>query len=83
MPVRKPRSVNIADAKARLSELVELASGGAEIVISRHGQPRARLVPLVPTLSRVPGLGAGAWKYSPDFDAPLAPATQALFEEDL
>lgn len=40
------RSVNLADAKARLSELVSKAEGGHETVITRRGQPVARLVPI-------------------------------------
>ena len=38
-------SVNLADAKARLSELVERAARGEEVRITRRGKPAARLVP--------------------------------------
>jgi prevent-host-death family protein len=38
-------SINLADAKARLSELVERAAQGEEICITRRGRPVARLVP--------------------------------------
>lgn len=37
------RQVNIAEAKAKLSELVDAASRGEEIVLARHGKPMARL----------------------------------------
>jgi len=40
------RAVNLADAKARLSELVSKAERGVETVITRRGQPVARLVPI-------------------------------------
>jgi prevent-host-death family protein len=40
------RQVNIAEAKAKLSELVEAASRGEEIVLARHGKPMARLSPV-------------------------------------
>jgi prevent-host-death family protein len=53
--VALPRPVNIADAKARLPELVERAARGEEIVIARNGEPRARLVPLPAARKRVPG----------------------------
>ena len=66
-----PKPVNIADAKARLPELVERAASGEEIVIARNGMPRARLVPLAPRERRVPGHGAGQWEVSEDFNAPL------------
>ncbi|MSQ72374.1 MAG: type II toxin-antitoxin system prevent-host-death family antitoxin [Betaproteobacteria bacterium] len=39
-------AVNLADAKARLSELVSKAESGVETVITRRGQPVARLVPI-------------------------------------
>jgi antitoxin (DNA-binding transcriptional repressor) of toxin-antitoxin stability system len=35
--------VNLADAKARLSELVELAVSGERIVITRRGKPVAEM----------------------------------------
>jgi prevent-host-death family protein len=38
--------VNIAEAKAKLSELLDRALGGEEIVIARAGKPLARLAPL-------------------------------------
>jgi prevent-host-death family protein len=42
-----PVQIPISDAKARLSELAEIASGGEEIILTVHGEPKARLVPLV------------------------------------
>ena len=40
--------VSIAEAKARLSELVETAAGGTPIEITKRGKPIARIVPIVP-----------------------------------
>jgi prevent-host-death family protein len=40
------KSVSLADAKARLSALVEEAHAGEEVCITRHGKPMARLVPV-------------------------------------
>ena len=40
------RAVNLADAKTHLSELVSKAESGVETVITRRGQPVARLVPI-------------------------------------
>jgi len=34
---------NLSEAKSSLSELVQLAASGEEIVITMHGQPMARL----------------------------------------
>jgi prevent-host-death family protein len=38
--------INLADAKARLSELVDLAQRGEEVEIIRRGKPVARLIPV-------------------------------------
>jgi prevent-host-death family protein len=77
MPLRK--AVNIADAKARLPELVERAAGGEEIIIARNGEPRARLVPLAAPKPRVPGHGAGQWEIAGDFNEPLPADLLAAF----
>jgi prevent-host-death family protein len=79
MPILK-EIINIAEAKARLPELVERASQGETIVIARHGEPQARLVPLEPAPRRQPGLGAGQWTLIGDFDAPLPDDLQRAFE---
>jgi prevent-host-death family protein len=39
-------TIAVREAKARFSALVERAASGEEIVITWHGQPRARLLPL-------------------------------------
>jgi len=36
-------TVNLAHAKAHLSELLDRVAGGEEIVITRHGKPAAQL----------------------------------------
>lgn len=38
------QTINIADLKARLSEFVELAESGQEVVVCRRNLPVARLV---------------------------------------
>ena len=63
---------NLYDAKTRLSELVDRAAAGEEIVIAKGGRPLARLVPLATrTQPRTLGLLAGEVWVGPDFDAPL------------
>ena len=42
--------VNIQEAKAQLSRLVEEAAAGREIVIAKSGRPIARLVALEPAV---------------------------------
>lgn len=37
--------IGIYDARAKLSELIERVQSGEEVVLTRHGEPVARLVP--------------------------------------
>ncbi|HEY2850284.1 MAG TPA: type II toxin-antitoxin system prevent-host-death family antitoxin [Gemmatimonadaceae bacterium] len=79
--VREP--VSLYDAKTHLSELVDLASSGHEITISKSGKPKARLVPLDPGQGRnlrIPGQGKGI-RVARDFDAPLPAGLLELFGE--
>ena len=48
------RTVNLATAKAQLSELVGCAENGEEVVITRHGRPVARMLPAMPVKQPVP-----------------------------
>jgi prevent-host-death family protein len=50
------QSINIAEAKAKLSALIDRAAAGEEIVLSRAGRPVARLMPLEEQTPRQPGL---------------------------
>ena len=36
-------TVNLANAKARLSELLDKVAGGEDVVITRHGRPVAHM----------------------------------------
>jgi prevent-host-death family protein len=70
--------VNLYDAKTRLSELVERAAQGEEVVIAKSGRPRARLVAIpARTSPRTPGAWKGKVRIGADFDAPL----DELFEQ--
>ena len=51
--------VNIAEAKAKLSALLNRAIAGEEIVIARAGKPLARLVPVEELTRRK----RGAWRH--------------------
>lgn len=75
-----PHTVNLYQAKTHLSELVDRAAGGEEIVIAKAGKPVARLVPLAGvTAGRLPGGWEGTVYIAPDFDAPLPPEVLAAF----
>ena len=62
---------NVAEAKARFSELVQKAMLGEEVIIARDNKPLLKLVPLEsPRRPRKPGSGKGQVLYvAPDFDA--------------
>jgi prevent-host-death family protein len=62
---------NIADAKARFSELVDRALAGDEVIVARDNKPLLKLVPLGETSRRQPGTAKGQIQMAPDFDAPL------------
>ncbi|GGA77537.1 antitoxin [Brucella endophytica] len=47
-------AVNLADAKAHLSELLDQVEAGNSIEITRHGKTVARLVPAEPELKSIP-----------------------------
>ncbi|MEO0035748.1 MAG: hypothetical protein RLZZ501_1771 [Pseudomonadota bacterium] len=73
-------AINLPEAQTSLSQLVERAAAGEEIVIAKAGQPMARLVPLrAAAPARVPGLLRGRIVISPDFDAPLPDETARAF----
>ena len=75
------KPVNIYEAKTRLSELVERAASGEEIIIAKAGKPRARLVPMPAANGpRKPGgWGEGVW-VADDFDAPLPADILSAFQ---
>ncbi|MEQ1617072.1 MAG: type II toxin-antitoxin system prevent-host-death family antitoxin [Terricaulis sp.] len=49
-------SVNIAEAKARLSALIEAAERGEEVVLARAGKPVARITAFAAKPARRPGI---------------------------
>ncbi len=73
--------MNIYQARTQLSKLVDQASKGQDVIISRNGKPVARLTALGRTSQRIQfGLLKGKVRTSADFDAPLSAAVLAEFE---
>jgi prevent-host-death family protein len=65
--------INVAEAKAKLSELLDRALAGEDVVIARSGRPIVRLVPVTERAPRKPGLLRG-WKIPSDvFLEPMDP----------
>jgi prevent-host-death family protein len=75
------RQVDIHEARIHLSQLVDDAAGGEEIIIAKAGKPIARLVALASTRPpRVAGLLKGKIWVAADFDDPLPEEILADFE---
>ena len=61
--------IDIREAKAQLSALIERALRGEEVVIGKAGKPVARLVKYErQEVARRPGALAGQISIAPDFD---------------
>jgi prevent-host-death family protein len=62
--------VGMHEAKTKLSQLVERAERGEEIVITRNGKPAVRLAPIgsVSSLASVRGAWRGRVQLAEDFD---------------
>lgn len=73
-------TVNLYEAKTHLSQLVDRAAAGEEIVIGKAGKPMVRLVPYVaqPPEPRTPGAWKGRVRIHPDFDE-LPPEIEEAF----
>ncbi len=65
-------SVNIYEAKTRLSQLVDQAASGHDVVVKRNGKPLARITRLASAKRPVKfGVLKGKVIIAADFDAPL------------
>ncbi|MEO8124083.1 MAG: type II toxin-antitoxin system prevent-host-death family antitoxin [Burkholderiales bacterium] len=74
-------TVNIYDAKTRLSQLVDKAASGEDVVVSRNGKPLVRITRLEVPKRRIKfGVLKGKLEVPADFDAPLPDEVLAGFE---
>jgi prevent-host-death family protein len=65
--------IPVSEAKGKLTDLVRRAEAGDEVVLTRHGQPTAKIVPIARQASRkekealLEALrGAGKTSFGPD-----------------
>jgi len=73
------KSVGVHEAKTHLSALLERVAAGEEIVITRRGEPLAKLSAVTPG-TRTFGVDAGVFTVPDDFDAPLPDDVLDAFE---
>jgi prevent-host-death family protein len=74
-------AVNIYEAKTKLSQLVDKAAAGEDVVVSRNGKPLARITRLEAPKRRIRfGVLKGKIRIARDFDAPLPDEVLAGFE---
>jgi prevent-host-death family protein len=75
-------TVNIYDAKTRLSQLVDRAASGEDVVVCRNGKPLVRITRLEASKRQVKfGVLKGKLTIPADFDAPLPDEVLAGFEQ--
>lgn len=74
-------NVNVYAAKTNLSQLLDRAASGEEIIITRNGRPVAKLVSVAPARKpRKLGTLKGRIRIKKDFDASLPEDVLESFE---
>jgi len=74
--------INVSEAKAHLSQLLDKAIAGEVIIITRSGRSLVRLTPVVsPRFQRVLGTAKGDFVVPGDFNDPLPDDVLAMFEK--
>lgn len=75
-------TVNMHEAKTRLSSLVEEAVSGEDVIIAKAGTPMVKLVPVKRNTSpRVPGRWKGQISIAKDFEQTPEEVISAFEEE--
>ena len=68
------------EAKTTLSALLRRVAAGEDVVITRSGEPVAKIVAVHRRRTRTLGVDVGQMQIPDDFDAPLDDVTLAAFE---
>ena len=76
------KPVNVYDAKTRLSQLIDKAASGEDVILSRNGKPLARITRLKePAGHRIRfGVLKGKVRVAADFDEAFPAEVLAEFE---
>lgn len=72
--------VGVHQAKTNFSKLLRRVMSGEEIVITRGGDPVAKLVPIGGKRTRILGIDSGVFDLPEDFNEPLPDDVLAAFE---
>jgi prevent-host-death family protein len=80
------KTVGVFEAKTHFSALIERVQAGDTVLVTKHGVPVARIVPVVEALPRPFGVArhlfdSGAIVVHDDFDAPLPEALLAKLND--
>ncbi len=73
-------TLNAQDVEAQLSKLLERVAAGEEVIVTKAGEPIAKLVPIKKKQKRTPG-GAEGLRVPPEFFEPLPKDIMRYFEE--
>ena len=66
------RAVDLKQAQSHLEELVREAARGEEVILTREGQPVAKIIPVMQRIARRRfGSARGLIRMRSDFDEPL------------
>ncbi|MBE9257764.1 MULTISPECIES: type II toxin-antitoxin system Phd/YefM family antitoxin [Aphanizomenonaceae] len=65
------QQITVNEASQHLSDLIEAALGGDEIIIMKDNQPVVKLIPVLPVKHRRQPSAKGMVTMTDDFDAPL------------
>jgi prevent-host-death family protein len=74
-------TLDVRDTEVQLAKLLERVAAGEEVIVSKAGEPVAKLVPIKKKMKRTPG-GAEGLKVPPEFFEPLPNDIMRYFEED-
>ena len=73
-------TISLAEAKARLSELLDRVESGEQIMITRHGRPVAQLSAAVQSKRPIPSMAAFRAKM-PKLRKPMSETLRELRDE--
>jgi prevent-host-death family protein len=73
--------INVSEAKAKLSKLVEMACNGEEVIIAKNNIPLVKVVPYNPISKRKLGLLKGQIKIPDDFMEENAVVNEMFYGE--